>query len=94
MAGFGTTKAEIDTRIGSLIVVIRDSLDAAVRVDTWFDEQTDTDLVNKGYSAAEITTMRAAFNALVDLRNIAIGQRTQPAVNDFLFDARKLTGLQ
>jgi len=94
MAGFPTTKNDIDARIGSLIVVIRDSLDAAVRVDTWLDAQTDADLTGKGYSGAEITIMRAAFNALVILRNVANAQATVPAADDLLFNARKLTGLQ
>lgn len=94
MAGYGTTKAEIDARIGSLVVVIRDSLDAAVRVDTWLDGQSDTDLTGKGYSQSEVTIMRAAFNALVVLRNVANAQATVPAVDDLLFNARKLTGLQ
>jgi hypothetical protein len=94
VAGFPTTKNDIDARIGSLIVVIRDSLDAAVRIDTWLDATSDQDMTAKGYTTDEVATIKSAFNALAVLRNVANGQATVPNADDFLFFARRLTGLQ
>lgn len=93
MAGFPTSKSDIDARLGGLVVTLRDTLEACVRADVWLDSQTDADLTGKGYTADEVTIIRAAFNALVVLRNVANAQATVPAADDLLFHARKLTGL-
>lgn len=93
MAGFPTTKADIDARIGGVVVTLRDTLEAVKRVDDWLDAISDADLAAKGYTTDEVATIKSAFNALVVLRSVAYGQATVPNADDFLFFARKLTGL-
>jgi hypothetical protein len=93
MAGFPTTKADIDARIGGVVVTLRDTLESAKRIDDWLDAVTDEELTAKGYSSDEVATIKSAFNSLVVLRNVANGQATVANADDFFFFARKLTGL-
>lgn len=94
--GYSITKLDVDNRMGVLVTSVRQSLLDCVAFKKWLDDAalgTDAFLTTLGYSAGEIATIRAAFNAMNNLNNIARGTGTQASVNDFFFDAKKLTGI-
>lgn len=93
--GYAVTKVDVDNTMGRLIVAARESLLDCVAFKKWLDDAalgTDAFLTTLGYSAGEITTIRAAFTAMNNLNNIAHNAGTQATTNDFFFDAKKLTG--
>lgn len=92
--GFSADKAAIDQRAGSLTYQLRETFNQVQTVKAWLDSKLDSDLTALGYSSAEVTTLRAAFTDLDNLRKVAHAQGTQAAANDFFFNAGKLTGLQ
>lgn len=92
--GLPSDKVTLDNRVGQLAWNLRTTLDQVQTVKLWLDGKLDSDLTGLGYSAAEVTTLRAAFTDLDNLRKVAHALATQPAANDFFFNANKLTGLQ
>jgi hypothetical protein len=92
--GFPSDKITVDQRVGGLAFNLRATLDQIQTVKTWLDSKLDSDLTGLGYSAAEVTTMRAAFTDMDNLRKVAHGLQAQPGASDFFFNASKLTGLQ
>lgn len=93
MAGFPTTKNDIDARVGGVIVTLRDTLESATRIKAWLDTQTDADLTGRGYTSTEVAQLKSAFTDLDNLRKVANGVQGQANANDFFFWADKLTGL-
>lgn len=94
--GYAITKVDVDNQMGRLIVSVREALNECVDFKRWLDDAalgTDTFLGGLGYTGGEITTIRAAFTAMNTLNNLAHAAATQPATNDFFFDAKKLTGI-
>lgn len=95
--GFPIGKADIDIRAAQTVVAVRDSLQAAVNLCNLLQDTTifanDAALTALGYSAGEVTQLRAAFTDLKALYNIAHAAGTQPAVNDFFANAKHLTGV-
>jgi hypothetical protein len=95
-AGFPSAKSDIDSRAGSLVVAVRDSLYNAQRFsielanDTRF---TNANLVTAGYLSAEATLLHTAFTDLQNLYNVAHALGTQATANDFFFSAGQLTGV-
>jgi hypothetical protein len=73
---------------------LRSTFEQIAVVKAWLDSQTDAQLTALGYSAAEITLLRASYTDLNNLGKIAHAQATQPAANDFFFNAGKLLGVQ
>jgi hypothetical protein len=47
-----------------------------------------------GYTQAEVSRIRAGLSAMTNLDKIGHAQLTQPAANDFWFDAKFLLGVQ
>jgi hypothetical protein len=92
--GFPVDKNTVDQRVGSLAWQLRSTFEQIAVVKAWLDSQTDAQLTALGYSAAEITLLRAAYTDLSNLGKIAHAQATQPAANDFFFNAGKLLGVQ
>jgi hypothetical protein len=92
--GFPVDKNTIDQRVGSLAWQLRSTFDQIQLVKSWLDGQTDAALTALGYSAADITLLRASYTDLNNLGKIAHAQATQPAANDFFFNASKLLGVQ
>lgn len=98
--GFTLTKADLDTRAGQLAQALRDDL---ARCAAFCDLLNDTSIVppansdaflqGLGYSASDITTLRAAFTDLKALYNVAHAAGTVASVNDFFFNAKHLTGV-
>ena len=95
--GFGRTKADLDVRMGTIVVNIRDALKQAAAMKALLDNTNifanDQALIDLGYSAGEVTTIRAAFTALNTLNSVANGNAAQTPANNFFFDAQKLTGV-
>lgn len=91
--GFPLTKDQLDTRLGQLALTIRDNLADAAQLKAFLDGQADATLTGLGYTAGEVTLMRAAYTDLYNLNRVATAQATQPAANDFFFNAKKLLGV-
>lgn len=92
-AGYPMTKADLDNRMGGMIVAVRDSLIACVALKAMLDDTSmlpDATLTGLGYTGGDITQIRAAFTAMKSLSDISRGLATQPAANDFWFDAKHL----
>ncbi len=96
-AGYPIAKTDLDLRMGAMIVAVRDSLEACVLFKALLDDSTilgnSTLTTTLSYSPTEDTQIRAAFSAMKSLRDISRGLATQPATNDFWFDAKHLGGL-
>lgn len=95
--GFTATKADIDARAGQLVMAVRDGL---LRCAQFCDLLNDTSifpndaaLTGLGYSAGEVTQLRAAFTDMKALYNVARASGTVPSNNDFWFSAKHLTGV-
>jgi hypothetical protein len=93
MLGFPTNKLDVDARAGQLALTLRDTFVQVVNFKAWLDTQSDAQLIALGYVQAEVTLLRAAYTDLLALSNISHAQGTQPAANDFFFNAKKLIGL-
>jgi hypothetical protein len=92
--GFSTDKNAVDQRAGSLTLQLRTVFDQIQAMKVWLDAQSDVTLQGLGYTAGDITILRASFTDLDNLRKIAHAQGTQASTNDFFFNAGKLTGVQ
>jgi hypothetical protein len=94
--GYPVTKTDLDNRMGALIVNVRDALNACVLFKALLDDTSilpDATLTTLGYSAGEITQIRAAFSSMRSLSDISRAATTQPSTNDFWFDAKHVAGL-
>lgn len=95
--GFTLTKADIDAKVGSLVVETRNSLDRCKQMCDLLNNTNiipnDAFLISLGYTAGEVTTLRAAFTDLKALFNVSHAAGTVPSNNDFFFNAQKLTGV-
>lgn len=92
--GYSVDKSALDGIAGSTVQSLRDLLDQVNRVKVWLDATSDATLTGLGYSAGEITTLRAAFTDLDNLRKVARGQQAQTPASDFFFNASKLLGVR
>lgn len=97
--GFPADKGAIDARSGSLATQIRDLFTQISQFQSFLGTQTDAQLAALGYSGntttagTDIYTLRSAFTQLNQLRAVATGGATLPAVNNFLFFSDQLTGV-
>lgn len=92
-AGFPTTLGDINSRAGSLATALRDTLEQIDRFNTFIVAQPDTFFTGQGMAAADLTVLRAAFIDMDNLYKIAHAQGTQPAANDFFWNAKLLCGV-
>lgn len=96
MPGYPITKVDLDNRMGQTVLAARQALVEVARFKAMLDDSTilpDATLTSLGYSAGEITQLRAAFTDLKKLYDISTGAATQASTNDFWFNAKHLTGL-
>ena len=94
-AGYQVTKTDLDNRMGSMVVALKSALAVIVEFKADLDDTsmlTDATLTALGYSAGDITTIRAAFADLKKLSDIASAAATQASTNDFWFNAKHLRG--
>lgn len=92
--GYAQGKLQVDSKAGALALTLRNTFRDVVQFKAFLDSKTDTDLTNLGYTAQEVTDLRAAFIDLKKLSDIANGQATQPAASNFFFNAVKLYGVE
>jgi hypothetical protein len=95
-AGYPITKLDLDNQMGRLVTALREDLIAIVSFKALLDDTSilpDATLTSLGYSAGEITQIRAAFASLAKLSDISRAAATQSPANDFWFDAKHLAGL-
>lgn len=95
--GFTLNKADIDNKAGSLVVSVRDALDRCKQMCDLLNNTNivpnDAFLTGLGYTSGEVTTLRAAFTDLKALYSVSHAGQTVLVVNDFFFNAQKLTGV-
>lgn len=94
MAGYPTTKDVINSRVGGIVVNLRNTFDEVARLKVWLDGQPDADLIARGFTETEVAEMKSAFTALDNLRKVATGAQAQSQADDFFYWARRLTGVQ
>jgi len=92
--GWASDKLAVDSQAGQLVFDVRESLRKIGEFKLWLDGQSDADLTARGYSAGEVTVLRAGIFDLDKLRQIALGQAQQVGNNNFFFNAGKLTGVR
>lgn len=94
--GFPAAKSDVDSRAGSLVTAVRDSLYNAQRFNTLLQNDArfaTAALTALGYTSAEGTLLKAGFTDMLNLYNIAHALGTQSVANDFFFNAGQLTGV-
>jgi hypothetical protein len=95
--GFTLTKQDIDGRAGQLVMALRDDLYRINQMNTLLLDTSifadNAAIAALGYTAGEVTTLKAAFADLNQLYLVAHAQATQGATNDFFFNAKHLVGL-
>jgi hypothetical protein len=95
-AGYPIAKTDLDNTMGRLVTALRDSLRDCVTFKALLDDATilpDATLTTLGYSAGEITQIRASFTDLKKLSDISQASAVQASNNDFWFNAKHLAGL-
>jgi hypothetical protein len=99
--GRGITKSDIDLRMSSVVEQVWNSLNIANQASLWLANTNivpnDTFLTNLGYTAGEVTLLRAAINDLGHSTNglwaVAHNLKTVPSVNNFFFNGQQITGV-
>jgi hypothetical protein len=98
--GYPITKADLDARMGGMVVALRDAFDNIVLFKSLLDDATmlpDSVLTGLGYSGSvsslEIQQIRNSFTSLSLLNTVSRGGSTVPSVVDFWFDAKHLANL-
>ena len=98
--GRALTKADLDARATAVVEQLWSALNEANKLALLLANTNlvpnDTFLTNLGYTAGEVTLLRAGINDLGSsngLYGVAHGTKTQPAVNNFFFNAQQLTGV-
>ena len=100
--GYSLTKADIDNKAAGLVVGVRDNLRRCSDFCTLLNDTTiianDAALIALGYTSGEVTTLRAAFTDLggasgSSLYRIFTAAATLGGANDFMFNAKHLTGV-
>lgn len=95
-AGYPVTAAQFDQVLGDKVQAVRHALQDIADLKALLDDADlfpDAALAALGKSPADITLIRAAVADLKKLRDIAYGQATQAAPNDFFYNAKRLLGL-
>jgi hypothetical protein len=98
MAGYDITDSGVNNSAGQITRALWDNLDAAHRFYLWLNDATNTDaaLVARGVGQANLDIIRPAFADLggpSGLWAVAHGTYDPSGVNNFFFNAKKLTGV-
>jgi hypothetical protein len=99
--GRGFTKKDIDDRMASVVEQVWNSLNIANQASLWLANTNivanDAALVALGYTAGEVTLLRAAINDLgsstTGLWAVAHNLKTVPTTNNFFFNGQQITGV-
>lgn len=91
--GYPKNKESIDGLVGDLAQTLNRSFRRAVQLKTELDAYTDPTLINAGYTAGEVTTLRTMAADLVQLNNIYLGAVNLTTAKDFRASCRPLWGV-
>jgi len=100
--GLPNDRASLDLRLGQLALALRTDADDVLKVQAMLADTTrfsDAILMaappdGYGYTSAEVSNIRASILALANWVKIGDAQLTQPALNNFWFDAAKWLGVK
>lgn len=95
--GFPREKRDIDNRAGYLALKLREWCEEVAQFKGVLDTLDEDALVALGYTGGEngeVALLKSAITDLDNLRQVAQGQRVQPAASDFFWFARRLWGVQ
>lgn len=95
--GLPANKSDIDYRAGNVVLNLRNALREVEAFNSYLNTLDDADLADVesggvGYTADEITLLRASYVDLTKLSRIAHGQDEQVGPNNFFWNAAHLTG--
>lgn len=91
--GFPVNKSDVDNTLGQISIQLRDSIFRVPGFKARIDAMTDSDLLGLGYTADDITLLRACLVDLLQIFSVATGVATQPTVYDFRTNIAKVTGV-
>lgn len=91
--GISVTKQEIDSRAGEIASRFQGAFDDVAILKLYLDATPDETLVDLGYSAQEVATIKTAFTDLSQLGTLWVGTATLTTPKDFRAFAKQLWGL-
>lgn len=91
--GFPVAKLDIDAAVGQISLQLRDSISRVPGLKARIDAMSDADLSALGYTADDITLLKAVLADLSALQQLAFGQSTLPTAYDFRTYVSKVTGV-
>ena len=90
--GYPVAKTDVDSNAGQMALTLRNNFGAIRNFKLWLDTRTDQDLINLGYTAGEVSTLKSAFSDMDQLRTIWEGAAALAGAKDFRTFAKLLTG--
>lgn len=91
--GLGVTKAEIDTRAGDITRAFQRAFDDTAVLKGFLDSTVDQDLIDLGYTTAEVADLKTAWADLTQLATIWAGSADLQTAKDFRTFVRRLWGV-
>ncbi|HWD83314.1 MAG TPA: hypothetical protein VG497_30650 [Kribbella sp.] len=91
--GFPKDQAAVNAIVGELAVSVNRNFRRAAQLKTEVDSYNDAALTAVGYSAADITTLRALVADLATLNNIYTGAASLATAKDFRTSLRPVWGV-
>jgi hypothetical protein len=91
--GLPVTKTEVDTRSGDTARSFQAAFENVATMQFFLVSKTDQELIDLGYTAQEVSTLKSAYNDLEFLAQIWAGQAASPALKDFRTFVRLLWGV-
>jgi hypothetical protein len=91
--GYPKNKDSVDNLVGELAQSINRNFRRSAQLKTELDSFTDTQLTNLGYSAGEVTALRAFATDMAQLNNIYTGAAALVTPKDFRPSLRPVWGI-
>lgn len=91
--GLPVTKDEIDIRAGDLARTFQRAFGDVVTMQSFLVATPEADLIELGYTADEVATLKTAFTDLMQLGDIWIGAEALPAPKDFRVFVSRMWGV-
>jgi hypothetical protein len=91
--GLPVTKSEIDTRAGDIARTFQRSFEDVITMQNFLTATVDADLVEMGYTADEVASLKTAYADLMQLARIWSGAEPLPAAKDFRVFVSRLWGV-
>ena len=91
--GFALTKAELDTRSGSVAQSFQRAFNDVLTIKGLLDRTANADLVALGYTDQEVATLKTAYTDLYQLATIWTGDANLATAKDFRTFVSQLWGV-